>query len=563
MSENSEKVIETIHNEELEGLRNKAYVDEECNNNLSEIIIEQKSEKTDGIINEMNVWLENDMKITENQINLNNENKMSFLAQSSTPVNSLSVNVSNVSFSIGSAQILSNIDMRVVEGTIYCLIGPSGCGKTTLLRCIIGSLSPKSGDIQVFGYKPTEPGLQIPGRRIGYMPQETALYVDMSVSEILCFFGRVNLIERKQLQNRINFLLAFLNLIPLKDSLIGHLSGGQKRRVSFAAALIHSPPLLILDEPTAGVDPLLRDSMWRHLIALARLESVTVIITTHYVEEARRADTLALMRLGRIVNEESPQLFLDRMQVKTFEEGFYKLCKSSDKSAQPLPNTSNSSVINETMTSELRTRFKPINNSSIEYSLVLYAVLRKNWSRNRKHYELFAFQFFMPIAIVIIFCFGIGAHPFDIPVAVVNDECPPNIECQHSLSKNFLNSIDPYFINQYNYTDFEDGLKAVKSGLMWAVIYIKPNFSQSLEHRLTFEFEEEEAENITIEQSTVRIYADLTNKIISITMRRVLEESFINFAQNALNDYGYNPKLATPPIIVGKAIYGSDNKHKG
>jgi hypothetical protein len=97
---------------------------------------------------------------------------------------------------------------------------------------------------------------------------------------------------------------------------------------------------------------------------------------------------------------------------------------------------------------------------------------------------------------------------------------------------------------------------------MWAVIHIKPNFSQSLEQRLTFEFDEE-FENITIEQSTVRIYADLTNEIISIAMRRVLEESFLNFAKNSLNDYGYNPRIATPPIMVGKAIYGSDNKHKG
>jgi hypothetical protein len=164
---------------------------------------------------------------------------------------------------------------------------------------------------------------------------------------------------------------------------------------------------------------------------------------------------------------------------------------------------------------------------------------------------------------VVVFCFGIGAHPFHIPVAVVNDECPPNFECQDSLSRSFLDSIDPYFINQYNYTHFEDGLKAVKSGLMWAVIHIKPNFSQSLEHRLIFESDGEEFENITIEQSTVKIYADLTNKIISITMRRVLEESFLHFAQNSLNDYGYNPKLATPPIMVGKAIYGSDDKRRG
>ena len=168
------------------------------------------------------------------------------------------VQVSKLHFSQGTTKILNGIDLFVPKGSIYCLIGPSGCGKTTLLRCVIGCTTKWSGQVKVFGKIPGCSDGEIPGPLVGYMPQDGALYEDMTVYEQLVHFGRMSLCELEDIRTRARFLLEFLDMLSMKHQMTSALSGGQLRRLSFAVALIHSPALLILDEPTAGVDPLLR-----------------------------------------------------------------------------------------------------------------------------------------------------------------------------------------------------------------------------------------------------------------------------------------------------------------
>lgn len=209
----------------------------------------------------------------------------------------------------------------------YGLLGPSGSGKTTLLKSVVGQLTPTEGWVKVFGFQPNQPGSQIPGAAIGYMPQELAVYEDFTIKETLWYFGRLYRIPKALIKERIEFLLTFLDL-PRSSRLILNMSGGQKRRVSLASALVHSPPLLILDEPTVGVDPLLRQSIWQHLVTLTQTEKITVIVTTHYIEEARRANIVGLMRRGKLLAENTPEDLMAKHDSSSLEDVFLKLCVS-------------------------------------------------------------------------------------------------------------------------------------------------------------------------------------------------------------------------------------------
>src|SRR5699024_637601 len=172
---------------------------------------------------------------------------------------------------------------------------------------------------------------------VGYMPQDISLYCDMSIRETLAYFGSLYGMKPEESLSRSDFLIAFLNL-PNGDQFVGCLSGGQKRRVSLATALIHKPPLLILDEPTVGVDPLLRKSIWAHLAEISRRDRLTVLITTHYIEEAKDANLVGLMRQGRILEQDSPRRLIEKYALDSLEDVFLYLCSHDEDRRQDFPN---------------------------------------------------------------------------------------------------------------------------------------------------------------------------------------------------------------------------------
>ena len=159
--------------------------------------------------------------------------------------------------SYGRNTILKNLSMRVKHGTVYALLGPSGCGKTTLLSCILGRKSLQSGSITVFGGRPGDRALGLPGPLVGFMPQDICLYQEFTIRETFQYFGRLQKMGAEPIEKKKLSLLEMLDL-PEEGRRVSKLSGGQKRRLSFAVALLHNPKFLILDEPTVGVDPLVR-----------------------------------------------------------------------------------------------------------------------------------------------------------------------------------------------------------------------------------------------------------------------------------------------------------------
>lgn len=218
----------------------------------------------------------------------------------------------------GSFAALNDVSFEVAAGTLLGILGPSGSGKTTLIRIIAGLLSPTTGEAQVFGHAMPD---RTVATRIGYMPQNYALYNDLTVTENIEFFAGMFGVRKKQ---AIDDLLSQLDLMPRAKASVYTLSGGERRRTSLAAALVNSPDLLLLDEPTVGLDPRLRVRLWDRFRGMAR-NGNTLLISSHVMDEMERCDRVLLISEGMLIADGSPPELKVRAGVKTLEEVFLVL----------------------------------------------------------------------------------------------------------------------------------------------------------------------------------------------------------------------------------------------
>ncbi|WP_081503773.1 ABC transporter ATP-binding protein [Paenisporosarcina sp. TG-14] len=215
--------------------------------------------------------------------------------------------------------MLSNIHFTADQGQIVGLIGPSGSGKTTLIKLIMGMDVPSSGAIEMLHQKVPNPSLL---QQIGYMAQSDALYEDLTGYENLSFFASMFLMNKAERNERIAYVTQIVQLENALKKKVGKYSGGMKRRLSLAIALIQNPQILILDEPTVGIDPELRRSIWQELTRLKNEEQKTIVMTTHVMDEAEKCDVLAMIREGRVITKGSPQALKAEYQVINLEDVF-------------------------------------------------------------------------------------------------------------------------------------------------------------------------------------------------------------------------------------------------
>ncbi len=213
---------------------------------------------------------------------------------------------------------VSDLGLRIRKGTLYGMIGPNGSGKTTTIKMLVGLLRPTSGEAFLMGEKvPAVRNID----RIGYMPQEMGIYTDLSVHENLELFSDMYSIGKGDFRRREAELLGMIDLEERKGSLVSHLSGGMRHRVSLACALVHDPDLIFLDEPTVGVDPELRVGFWDHFRELRR-RGKTIVLTTHYMDEAVRCDVVGMMRQGELIAEGTPSELMTVTGAGNLEDAF-------------------------------------------------------------------------------------------------------------------------------------------------------------------------------------------------------------------------------------------------
>ncbi|KAK7588216.1 hypothetical protein V9T40_005461 [Parthenolecanium corni] len=441
--------------------------------------------------------------------------------------------------------ILNGLDLTVPAGGIYGLLGPSGCGKTTLLNCIAGQLKLDCGSIWINAKKRSE---------IGFMPQAVSLHESMSIFENFFFYGYVFGMSSRAIQARAIDLITLLDL-PSGHRIVGDLSGGQRRRISMAVAIIHDPKLMILDEPTAGLDPILSHSVWQNLKQFASAGK-SIIVTTHYIQEVNDADMVGVMRNGVILSENSPQAIISNCHCNTIEEAYLLLSQKQECEEKKTDNV------------------KPLEPFQVKYeeddklfsTKKFKAVLYKNAKQTRREYPFQILLMFLPVVSSWFFCTAIGRYPQRLKLAIVNEETNCNMYERNGC---FLDSDSNVHISclflealknkTYEPEIYETDAKAwdgIRRSRAWGLLHFKRNYTNSLISRFNMPHELDEE---TILEGFVETRLDSSNFIISeITLKHDLVTSMLNILDTAMENCNMNPKILRPPLSI-TTVWPSNN----
>ncbi|XP_046742302.1 ABC transporter G family member 20-like isoform X1 [Diprion similis] len=495
--------------------------------------------------------------------------------------------------------VLDNLNMVVSRGCIYGLLGASGCGKSTLLSCVVGVRRLDSGDIWVLGGKPGSKGSGIPGPRVGYMPQEISLVNEFTTANAMYYFGRISGVEDDVIEERLAFLTKLLHLPP-RNTQVKHMSGGQQRRVSFAAAMIHKPELLILDEPTVGLDPVLRADIWEHLITITKEEDTAVVITTHYIEEAKQADKVGMMRCGQLLTESTPGQIMSQFQCPTLEEAFLTLSQRqadnqergitevvSNEVTSHNPTEVNSSTVSlhnghYSSTDNIISSEKQQIRDNEDMGKVVTAkwkkfkaLLTKNALQLVKHPGGVTFAMIFPVLQTFLFFNAIGEDPKNLHMAVVNKEAG---NCNYSniwgevnyyedtedcdfvdLSCRYLHGFDDSIIIKDYYPDQNSAYEAVRNGKAVGAMFFSSNFSEALRNR------RDNARYLTDEElddSAVQISLDMGNRQIGLNVQKRLFDRFFEIQDSIMQECHIDPRFGEMPLRFEEPLLGSvDQKY--
>ena len=253
---------------------------------------------------------------------------------STIEADNIAIKTQNLIKKFGDFTAIDDLSITIPKQKIYGFLGPNGAGKTTAIHLFMAVLKPTSGKISVLGQDPTTTGRFKLRQRIGFMPQEVSLYEDLSPLEQCMFFGRLNGMSKKEAKKSGEELLEFFGLKEKMNSQLHTLSGGMKRRTSLTVSLVHHPELVILDEPTVGVDPALRRDLWNYFRELNRSEKhVTFLVTTHVFDEVERMDELFLLYKGKLLEHGTPSQLKEKHNVKSLEDIFLQIIDQNGHSS--------------------------------------------------------------------------------------------------------------------------------------------------------------------------------------------------------------------------------------
>jgi ribosome-dependent ATPase len=367
----------------------------------------------------------------------------------------------------GDFTAVDHVSFDIGRGEIFGFVGSNGCGKTTTMKMLTGLQPASEGSATLFG-KPIDAGDMLSRMRVGYMSQAFSLYTELTVQQNLDLHARLFHLPTDKARRRIGYLVRQFDLGPYLGQLTSGLPLGIRQRLSLAVAIVHEPDLLILDEPTSGVDPMARDAFWELLIDLSRNQGVTIFVSTHFMNEAARCDRISLMDAGKVLVTDTPEALIRARGKKSLEDAFIDYLEGTRGKAEDYPAEE---------AAVWRTSASPVNRPGSRWfsfrRMLAYAV-RESLELLRDPIRL-AFALGGTAFLMLIFGFGITTDVNSLSFAVLDRD-------NTFESRAYLSELrgSPYFVEQPPLVDSHDLQDRLKSGKVSATIEIPPQFGANV-----------------------------------------------------------------------------------
>jgi ribosome-dependent ATPase len=365
---------------------------------------------------------------------------------------------------------INQVNFTIECGEIFGFVGPNGSGKTTTMKVLTGLLPASNGEALLFGQRVDARDMRS-RYRVGYMSQLFSLYSELTVQQNLVIHARLFHLRKERAAQRIDQLITQFGLGSYRDQEASAIPLGVRQRLSLAVAIVHEPELLILDEPTSGVDPLARDQFWELLIDLSRNQRVTVLVSTHFMNEAARCDRISLMDQGRLLATGSPHALIEARGVNTFEEAFISFLEKE---------RGRESV------SRVASTLKPAETTTMPHTVSPFSAARLFACAIREALELLrdpvrlSFALIGSALLMVIFGFGISTDVDNLSFAVLDRDQTPD---SRAYIREFTGS--RYFIEKQPIKDYADLDYRLQSGVIRAGIEIPPNFGRDIKRGRT------------------------------------------------------------------------------
>jgi ribosome-dependent ATPase len=385
----------------------------------------------------------------------------------------VAIEARDLTMRFGDFTAVDHVNFRIHRGEIFGFLGSNGSGKTTTMKMLTGLLPPSEGEAWLFGQKVDARDIAT-RRRVGYMSQAFSLYSELSVEQNLVLHARLFSVPESAIPARVRELMARFGLDGVPDVLPDKLPLGMRQRLSLAVALVHQPELLILDEPTSGVDPVARDAFWQFLVDLSRKDKVTIFISTHFMNEAERCDRISLMHAGKVLASDTPREIIKNRGTQTLEEAFIAYLKDADPEEAKVGAGETAPVSPQSlpMGGELKrhARRSPFSLArAFSYSLREALELRRDPVR-------LVMALFGSLLLMLIMGYGITMDVNDLSYAVLDRD-------QTVLSQNYALNLSGsrYFVERPPITDYADLDRRMRNGELSLAIEIPSGFARDVQ----------------------------------------------------------------------------------